>query len=74
MSVKKGMVFASSVRKLDVAKIKNDLDFVNDYVSSQDAYIFLAVADWGEAGERIELTLEGLGPDDIERLDYVAVE
>jgi hypothetical protein len=32
------------------------------------------VADWGEAGERIELTLEGLGPDDIERLDYVAVE
>jgi hypothetical protein len=32
------------------------------------------MGEWGEPGERIELTLEGLGPDDIERLDYVAVE
>ncbi len=74
LSVKKCMVFASARRKLDLATIKNDLDFVNDYVSGQDAYIFFAEADWGEAGQRIELTLEGLGPDDIERLDYVAVE
>ena len=30
-------------------------------------------AKWGRAGQRVELTLEGLGPDDIERLDNVAV-
>ena len=44
------------------------------YVADRDAYIPFALDDWGEPGQRVELTLEGLGPDDIERLDYIAVE
>jgi len=72
--VNKGLVFGASARKLDLSKIKNDLDYVNQYVAGQDAYIFFAIDNWGEPGERAELSLEGLGPDDIERLDYVAVE
>jgi ankyrin repeat protein len=73
LSVKKGLVFGSSARKLDLSKIKSDLDYVNEYVAGQDAYIFFGIDDWGKPGERVELTLEGLGPDDVERLDYVAV-
>jgi ankyrin repeat protein len=69
-----GKAFASSQRTVDVRKITNDLDFVNDYVKQQDAFIpFGSEISFGEAGEMMELTLEDLGPDDVERLDYVAV-
>lgn len=73
LKVKKNKVFASSVRSLDLAKVKNDLDFINDYVKRQDAFVPFFVDEWGQAGQRVELTLEGFGPDDVERLDYVAV-
>jgi hypothetical protein len=71
--VKKNKVFASSVRSLDLAKVKNDLDFIDDYVKQQDAFVPFFVDEWGQAGQRVELTLEGLGLDDVERLDYIAV-
>jgi hypothetical protein len=74
LAIKQALVFGSSVRKPVVSKIGNDMEHVNKYVAGQDAYIFFAPDNWGEAGERVELSLEGLGPDDIERLDYVAVE
>jgi len=74
LAVKQGLVFGTSTRKVDVSKIKNDLEYVNHYVAGQDAYIFFATDGWGEPGQRVQLNLEGLGPDDIERLDYVAVE
>jgi ankyrin repeat protein len=73
LKVGNNKVFASSVRTLDLAKVKNDLDFINDYVTEQDAFVPFFVDEWGRAGQRVELTLQGLGPDDIERLDYVAV-
>jgi hypothetical protein len=75
VQVAQNKTFASSQRAVDVKKIKNDLDFVNDYVKQQDAFIpFGFEMGWGEAGEMMELTLEGLGPDDVERLDYVAAK
>jgi hypothetical protein len=38
-----------------------------------DAFLPFFVDEWGRPGQRVELTLEGLGPDDIGRLDCVAV-
>ena len=73
VSVGDGKFFASTSRKLDVVRIKNDLDFVDDYVKRQEAFVPFGFDDeWGEAGETAELTLEGLGPDDVERLDFIA--
>jgi ankyrin repeat protein len=75
VQVSQGKAFASSQRKLDVKKIGNDLDFVNDYVKQQEAFIpFGSEIGFGEAGETMELTLEDLGPDDVERLDFIAAK
>jgi hypothetical protein len=74
VSLGKYRVFASALRTVDLAKIKNDLDFVNDFVKKQGALVPLGVGDWGQPGEMIELSLEGLvNADEVERLDYVAV-
>lgn len=73
LQVAKGRVFGSSLRNVKLSSIKNDLDFISDYLKSQNAFAPLFPEEWGRAGDRVELTLEGLGPDDIERLDYVAV-
>ncbi len=67
-----GKVFGSLLRDVKLARVKNDLDFVNDYLKEQNAFIPFGLEEWGEAGETVELSLEGLGPDDVERLDYVA--
>jgi len=75
VQVSQGKAFASAQRKVDVKKIKNDLDFVNDFVKQQDALVlFGSEIGFGEAGEMMELTLEDLGPDDVERLDYIAAK
>jgi ankyrin repeat protein len=70
-----GKAFASAQRAVDVKKIKNDLDFVNDFVQQQEALVlFGSEIGFGEAGEMMELTLDDLGPDDVERLDYIAAK
>ncbi|MDM8007485.1 MAG: ankyrin repeat domain-containing protein [Phycisphaerae bacterium] len=73
ISIAKDRTFASSLRKIDVARIKQDLDFVDTCVKELDAFIPFFIDEWPATGKPIELTLEGFGPDDIERLDYVAI-
>ena len=74
LSIAKDRTFASSLRKIDVAKIKQDLDFVDACMKELDAFIPFFVDEWPATGKPAELTIEGFGPDDIERLDYVAVQ
>ena len=70
-----GKAFASAQRTVDVKRIKNDLDFVNDFVTQQDALVlFGSEIGFGEAGEMMELTLEDVGEGDIERLDFIAAK
>jgi ankyrin repeat protein len=68
-----GNVFASSLRKVKLSSVKNPLDFINDHLRNEKAFAPFAFESWGSTGQSVELTLEGLGPDDIERLDYVAL-
>jgi hypothetical protein len=53
--------------------VKNALTFIGDHLTRENAFVPFYGDATGSRGERYELTLEGLGPDDIERLDYVAV-
>jgi len=73
VDVARGAVFGSSLRKPSIARIKQVLEFINDHLKRENAFVPFWGESWGGAGDRVELTLEGLGPDDIERLDYVAV-
>ena len=67
------ITFASSLRKPDLKQVKNPLDFIGDYIKSENALVPFGFESLGDPGEPVELTLEGLGPDDVERLDYIAV-
>ena len=70
--VTRGYAFASTLRKLKPADVKNPLEFSNDHVKRENAFVpFFEPTDHAR-GQRYELTIEGFGPDDIERLDYVA--
>ena len=74
VQVLQGKAFASAQRKVDLKKVGNDLDFVNDFITQQDALVlFGSEIGFGEAGEMMELILEDLGEGDVERLDYIAV-
>ena len=64
--------FASSLRKLKPAEVKNVLEFIDDHLKRENAFVPFFEPTDHRAGQRYELTLEGLGPDDVERLDYVA--
>ena len=66
-------VFASSLRKLKLAGVKNALTFINDHLAAENAFVPFFEPLFSRPGERRELTIEGFGPDDIERLDYVAM-
>ena len=66
-------VFASSLRKPRLSRIKNALHFIGDYIKAENAFVPFFGEAWGRTGDTVELTIEGLGPDDIERLDYVTV-
>ena len=44
------------------------------FVKEQNGFVPFFVEGWGEPGEMAEMMIEGLGPDDVERLDYVAVK
>ena len=49
------------------------LEFINDHLKRENAFVpFFEPTDHAR-GERHELTIEGFGPDDVERLDYVAL-
>ena len=69
----RGVVFASSLRTPRVARIENSLEFIDDHLKRQNAFVPFWGESWGGEGGRVELTLEGFGSDDVERLDYVAV-
>jgi ankyrin repeat protein len=73
VDIARGVVFASSLRKPNVGRIKHVLEFISESLKRANAFVPFWGDSWGGAGERVELTLEGLGPDDIERLDYVGV-
>ena len=68
-----GTVFATSLRKPRLSRIKNVLAFIDDSIKAENAFVPFFGESWGTAGDSVELTIEGLGPDDLERLDYVAV-
>lgn len=68
----KGKTFGSTLRDVHLARVKNDMDFVNEYVKIQNAFIPFYPDAIGQTGKTVELSLEGLGEDDIERLDYIA--
>ena len=68
-----GLAAASSLRKLPMPKGGKSLEFIGDYVRGHNAFVPFFGEEWGGAGDRAELTIEGLGADDVERLDYVAV-
>jgi ankyrin repeat protein len=70
--IRKGTVFASSLRKLKLAGVKNVLTFIRDHLTRENAFVPFFGDAWGRKGDSVELTIEGLGPDDVERLDYVA--
>jgi ankyrin repeat protein len=67
-----GCVFASTLRTLKLAAVKNALTFIADHLAAENAFAPFYGDATGARGQRYELTLEGFGPDDIERLDYVA--
>lgn len=67
------ITFASSLRKPNLKQVKNPLDFIGGYIRSENALVPFGFESLGEPGETAELTLEDLGPDDVERLDYIAV-
>jgi hypothetical protein len=67
-----GVVAASSLRRLKIPKGAKALDFIRDHITKENAFVPFFGDVWGRAGSTVELTIEGLGPDDIERLDYVA--
>lgn len=67
------MTFASSLRKPDLKQIRNPLDFIGDYIKAENALVPFGFEALGNPGETVELTLEELGADDVERLDYIAV-
>lgn len=69
----KQITFASSMRKPDLKRVKNPLDFIGNHLKSENALVPFGFESLGDPGETVELTLEGLGPDDVERLDYIAV-
>jgi hypothetical protein len=73
LQIGKDKVFGSSQRKVKLSSIENDLRFITGFLENLNAFAPLFADEWGRAGQHAELTLEGLGPDDIERLDYVAV-
>jgi ankyrin repeat protein len=71
--VGRGYAFGSSLRKLKPADVKNTLEFINDHLTRENAFVpFFEPTDHAR-GQRYELTIEGVGPDDVERLDYVAL-
>jgi hypothetical protein len=52
--------------------VSNGLNFIDDFVRQQGAFVPFFADEWGLPGERVELSLEGFGPDDIERLDFIS--
>ena len=70
--IARGCVFASSLRTLNLAAVKNALTFIADHLAAENAFVPFYGDATGAPGQRYELTLEGFGPDDIERLDHVA--
>lgn len=73
MQVKDGKSFASKSRKVNIAKVKNDLDFVDETMKQHGAFVPFLPDEWPASGTSAELTFEDFGADEIERLDYVAV-
>ena len=74
VAVDSRVVFASSLRTPGLAGIGNPLNFMNRHLVGENAFVPFGLEELGGPGETVELTLEGFGPDDIERLDYVAVK
>ena len=68
----RGYAFGSSLRKLKPSDVKNVVDFIDDHLKRENAFVPFFEPTDHRAGQRYELTVEGFGPDDIERLDYVA--
>jgi ankyrin repeat protein len=64
--------FASAARHVDLMTVSNGLNFIDDFVRQQGAFVPFFADEWGLPGERVELSLEGFGPDDIERLDFIS--
>jgi hypothetical protein len=67
------VAFASTERKLDPRQLERGLDAIDRFVREHDAFVpfFIEPFDGAEPGETVELILEGFGPDDVERLDFV---
>ena len=71
--VRPGYAFASSLRKLNPKDVKNPLEFIEDHLKRENAFVPFFEPTDRRAGARCELTIEGFGPDDVERLDYIAL-
>ena len=75
VAIGNGNVFASTLRKPTLAGVKNPLTFIEDHLKRENAFVpFFGPDDEDRPGRKRELTIEGFGSDDIERLDYVAVK
>jgi hypothetical protein len=74
VQIARGCVFASTLRKPKLAGVTNALTFITDHLTRENAFVPFFGDATGREGDRYDLTIEGFGPDDIERLDYVAVE
>jgi ankyrin repeat protein len=66
-------VFVSRLRKVKLSTIKNDLDFVNDFMKGQNALVPVFVEMGGNAGDETEIVLDDFADDEIERADFVAI-
>ena len=52
----------------------DDFKFVNDFFQSQDAYVPVwSSGSWSRSGQQVTLRVTGLDPQDIDRMDFVAV-
>jgi hypothetical protein len=66
-------VFVSRLRKVKLSTVKNDLDFVNDFMKGQNALVPVLVELGGNAGDETELEFDDFANDEIERADFVAI-
>ena len=74
VEVKENKAFASRLRTVKLSAIKNDLDFINDFIKGQDAIVPVFAETAGYEGEEAEFEFEDFDDDEIERFDFVAVK
>ncbi|MCP4656975.1 MAG: hypothetical protein GY856_16310 [bacterium] len=67
--------FGSELRDVDPAEIAGFCDFVDDFFRDLDAFVpSWGIGRGGKAGKKYRLEIDGIEPEDIARMDFVAVK